>query len=198
MQIGKETIIYPFTIITAGSEIGSNCHIGPYSHILGSHIGNQTKILSSMVEQSQIGNKTSIGPYAHIRPESIIGDDVKIGNYVEVKKTYIDTGTRVSHLTYLGDATLGKKVNIGAGTITCNYDGIRKNPTTIEDGVFIGSNNSLVAPVTIGKNSYTAAGSTITNNVPPRSLGIARARQENIGGWVDKKSKKEQNTKREK
>lgn len=198
VQIGKGTIIYPFTIITAGSEIGSNCHIGPYSHILGSHIGNQTKILSSMVEQSQIGNKTSIGPYAHIRPGSIIGDDVKIGNYVEVKKTYIDTGTRVSHLTYLGDATLGKKVNIGAGTITCNYDGIRKNPTTIEDGVFIGSNNSLVAPVTIGKNSYTAAGSTITNNVPPRSLGIARARQENIGGWVDKKSKKEQNTKREK
>ncbi len=198
VQIDKGTIIYPFTIITAGSKIGSNCHIGPYSHILGSHIGNQTKVLSSMVEQSQIGNNTSIGPYAHIRPESIIGDDVKIGNYVEVKKTYIDTGTRVSHLTYLGDATLGKKVNIGAGTITCNYDGINKNPTTIEDGVFIGSNNSLVAPVTIGKNSYTAAGSTITNNVPPRSLGIARARQENIVGWVEKKNKKEQNTKKEK
>ena len=198
VQIGQGTIIYPFTIITAGSEIGSNCHIGPYSHILESHIGNQTKVLSSMIEQSQIGHNTSIGPYAHIRPESIIGDDVKIGNYVEVKKTYIDKGSRVSHLTYLGDATLGKKVNIGAGTITCNYDGIRKNITTIEDGVFIGSNNSLVAPVTIGKDSYTAAGSTITNNVPPGSLGIARAKQENITGWVDRKNKKEQNRKKEK
>ena len=198
VQIGKGTIIYPFTIITVGSEIGSNCHIGPYSHILGSHIGCQSKVLSSMVEQSQIGNNTSIGPYAHIRPESIIGDDVKIGNYVEVKKTYIDTGARISHLTYLGDAILGKKVNIGAGTITCNYDGISKNITTIEDGVFIGSNNSLIAPVTIGKQSYTAAGSTITNNVPPRSLGIARARQENIIGWIDKKNKKEQDVKKEK
>jgi bifunctional UDP-N-acetylglucosamine pyrophosphorylase/glucosamine-1-phosphate N-acetyltransferase len=197
VQIGKGTIIYPFTIITAGSAVGSECHIGPYSHILESHIGNQTKVLSSMIEQSQVGHNTSIGPYAHIRPESIIGDEVKIGNYVEIKKTYIDKGTRVSHLTYLGDATLGKKVNIGAGTITCNYDGIRKNITTIEDGVFIGSNNSLVAPLTIGKNSYTAAGSTITNNVPPGSLGIARARQENIVGWVDRKNKKEQNTKKE-
>ena len=197
VQIGKGTIIYPFTIITAGSAVGSECHIGPYSHILESHIGNQTKVLSSMIEQSQVGHNASIGPYAHIRPESIIGDDVKIGNYVEIKKTYIDKGTRVSHLTYLGDATLGKKVNIGAGTITCNYDGIRKNITTIEDGVFIGSNNSLVAPLTIGKNSYTAAGSTITNNVPPGSLGIARARQENIVGWVDRKNKKEQNTKKE-
>ena len=153
-----------------------------------------------MIEQSQIGNNAYVGPYAHIRPESIIGDDVKIGNYVEVKKTYIDTGTRVSHLTYLGDATLGKRVNIGAGTITCNYDGVKKNPTIIEDGVFIGSNNSLVAPITIGKDSYTAAGSTITNNVPPQSLAIARARQENIAGWVEKnsKNKKEKNIKKEK
>ena len=200
VQIGKDTIIYPFTIITEGSNIGSNCHIGPYSYILGSHIGNQTKVLSSMIEQSQIGNNAYVGPYAHIRPESIIGDDVKIGNYVEVKKTYIDTGTRVSHLTYLGDATLGKRVNIGAGTITCNYDGVKKNPTIIEDGVFIGSNNSLVAPITIGKDSYTAAGSTITNNVPPQSLAIARARQENIAGWVEKnsKNKKEKNIKKEK
>jgi len=198
VQIGRGTTIFPFTIITAGSRIGSNCHIGPYSYIVASHIADQTKVLSSMIEHSQIGSYTSIGPYAHIRPESVIGDEVKIGNYVEIKKAFIDKGTRVSHLTYLGDATLGKKVNIGAGTITCNYDGIRKNITTIEDGVFIGSNNSLVAPVIIGKDSYTAAGSTITSNVPPRSLGIARARQENIVGWVDKKNIKKQNKKKEK
>ncbi|HNR66382.1 MAG TPA: DapH/DapD/GlmU-related protein, partial [Atribacterota bacterium] len=198
VQIGRGTTIFPFTIITIGSRIGNNCHIGPYSYIVESHIADQTRVLSSMIEHSQIGSNTSIGPYAHIRPESVIGDEVKIGNYVEIKKAFIDKGTRVSHLTYLGDATLGKKVNIGAGTITCNYDGIRKNTTTIEDGVFIGSNNSLVAPVIIGKDSYTAAGSTITSNVPPRSLGIARARQENIVGWVDKKNIKKQNKKKEK
>jgi bifunctional UDP-N-acetylglucosamine pyrophosphorylase/glucosamine-1-phosphate N-acetyltransferase len=140
-----------------------------------------------MVEQSQIGNKVVIGPYAHLRPASIIGDEARIGNYVEVKKTFIGEGSKVGHLTYLGDATLGKKVNIGAGTITCNFDGKKKNPTTIEDGVFIGSNNSLVAPVTIGQNAYTAAGSTITQDVPARSLGIARSRQTNIAGWVEQK-----------
>jgi bifunctional UDP-N-acetylglucosamine pyrophosphorylase/glucosamine-1-phosphate N-acetyltransferase len=200
VKIGKGTIIYPFTIITAGSQIGSNCHIGPYSHVVQSYIGDQTRVFSSIIEESQIGNNTNIGPYAHIRPESIIGNEVKIGNYVEIKKTFIDKGSKVGHLTYLGDATLGKKVNIGAGTITCNFDGIRKNPTTIEDGVFIGSNNSLVAPVIISKGSYTAAGSTITGNVPPRSLGIARSRQKNIIGWVNKKKKtaQKQNKKKEK
>jgi len=189
VQIGEDTTIYPFTIITTGSKIGSNCHIGPYSHIVHSLIGDQSRIFSSMVEQSQIGNKVIIGPYAHLRPASIIGDEVKIGNYVEIKKTFIGEGSKVGHLTYLGDATLGKKVNIGAGTITCNYDGKKKNPTTIEDGVFIGSNNALVAPVTIGQDAYTAAGSTITQDVPAQSLGIARSRQENILGWVTQKDK---------
>ncbi len=197
VQIGKGTIIYPFTIITTGSKIGTNCHIGPYSHIMQSDIGDQTKIFASVIEKSQIGNNTSIGPYAHIRPECFIGDQVKIGNYVEVKKTSIGQGSKVGHLTYLGDSTLGRNVNIGAGTITCNYDGIRKNPTIIEDGVFIGSNNSLVAPVTIGRNAYTAAGSTITGDVPAQSLAIARSRQKNINGWVEKKRRKEDQQKRE-
>jgi bifunctional UDP-N-acetylglucosamine pyrophosphorylase/glucosamine-1-phosphate N-acetyltransferase len=195
VQIGEDTVVYPFTIITSGSKIGSNCYIGPYSHIVHSLIGNQTKIISSMVEQSQIGNKVVIGPYAHLRPASIIGDEARIGNYVEVKKTFIGEGSKVGHLTYLGDATLGKKVNIGAGTITCNFDGKKKNPTTIEDGVFIGSNNSLVAPVTIGQNAYTAAGSTITQDVPARSLGIARSRQTNIAGWVEQKEKNKKENK---
>ncbi len=187
VQIGPGTIIYPFTVITAGSQIGSGCQIGPYTHIVESKIGSQTRIFSSLVEKSRIGSNSDIGPFAHIRPESIICDEVKIGNFVEIKKTLVGEGTRVGHLTYLGDAVLGKQVNIGAGTITCNYDGVRKNRTTIEDGVFIGSNNALVAPVIIGKDSYTAAGSTITGNVPAQSLGIARAKQENITGWVSKK-----------
>ena len=197
VQIGPGTIIYPFTVITAGSQIGSGCQIGPYTHIVESKIGSQTRIFSSLVEKSRIGSNSDIGPFAHIRPESIICDEVKIGNFVEIKKTLVGEGTRVGHLTYLGDAVLGKQVNIGAGTITCNYDGVRKNRTTIEDGVFIGSNNALVAPVIIGKDSYTAAGSTITSNVPAQSLGIARAKQENITGWVSKK-KQNENKKTEK
>ncbi len=195
--IGKGTIIYPFTLITNGCQIGNNSHIGPFSNIIRSQIGDESRVLSSMVEQSKIGNKTTVGPYAHVRPESIIGDDVRIGNYVEIKKTFIDHGAKASHMSYLGDATLGKNVNIGAGTIICNYDGIRKNPTIIEDGVFIGSNNSLVAPLTIGKSSYTAAGSTITENIPPLSLGIARSRQKNILGWAEKKNMEKHDNKKE-
>lgn len=189
VEIGKGTIIYPFTVITSGSRIGQGCRIGPYAHIVESNIGNETVIFSSQVEKSRIGNNTVIGPFAHLRPDNIIGDKVKIGNYVEVKKTIIGQGTKVGHLAYLGDAILGKKVNIGAGAITCNFDGIRKNQTTVEDGAFIGTNNSLVAPVVIGKDAYTAAGSTIAENVPAGSLGIARARQQNIIDWVAKKKK---------
>ena len=189
VKIGQDTIIFPYTFITSGSEVGKSCNIGPYSHIINSCIGEGTKIHSSVIEKSKIGNFVQIGPYAHLRPASVIKDEVKIGNYVEVKKTFIDQGSKVGHLTYLGDAKLGKNVNIGAGTITCNYDGKNKNTTIIEDNVFIGSNNSLVAPVTIGKDSYTAAGSTITQNVPAASLGIARSRQKNIENWVKQKKK---------
>jgi bifunctional UDP-N-acetylglucosamine pyrophosphorylase / glucosamine-1-phosphate N-acetyltransferase len=189
VKIGQDTIIFPYTFITNGSEIGKFCNIGPYSHIINSNIGEGTRIYSSVIENSRIGNYVNIGPYSHLRPGCIIGDEVRIGNYVEVKKTVIDKGSKIGHLTYLGDAKLGKNVNIGAGTITCNYDGKNKNPTIIEDDAFIGSNNSLVAPVTIGKNSYTAAGSTITQNVPAANLGIARSSQKNIEGWAKKRKK---------
>ena len=188
VEIGQDTIVNPFTIITKGTKIGKSCYIGPYSHIINSQIGNNVKIHSSVVEKSQIGSYTKIGPYSHIRPETIIGNEVRIGNYVEVKKSSIGKGSKVGHLSYLGDATLGAKVNIGAGTITCNFDGKKKNPTIIEDGVFIGSNNALVAPVTISQNSYTAAGSTITENVPARSLGISRSQQKNISNWTGKRN----------
>lgn len=189
VKIDQDTIIFPYTFITSGSEVGKFCNIGPYSHIINSYIGEGTRIYSSIVEKSRVGNYVNIGPYSHLRPASIIGDEVRIGNYVEAKQAFIDKGSKVGHLTYLGDAKLGKNVNIGAGTITCNYDGEKKNPTIVGDGAFIGSNNSLVAPVTIGKNSYTAAGSTITQDVPAANLGIARSRQKNIEGWAKKRKK---------
>ena len=135
---------------------------------------------------SEVGSNTTIGPYAHIRPESSLGDGVKIGNFVEVKKSVLGNASKVSHLSYIGDAEVGGNVNIGCGTITVNYDGKNKYKTTIEDDAFVGCNSNLVAPVTIGKGAYVAAGSTITKNVPGEALAIGRARQENKEGYVKK------------
>ncbi|MBU4603151.1 bifunctional UDP-N-acetylglucosamine diphosphorylase/glucosamine-1-phosphate N-acetyltransferase GlmU, partial [bacterium] len=140
-------------------------------------------------ESSTVKEGANIGPYAHLRPETVVEKGAKIVNFVELKKTIIGEDSKASHLTYLGDAIIGKKVNIGAGTITCNYDGEKKHKTVIEDGVFIGSNNSLVAPVKFGKDSYTGAGSTIIKDVPAGNLAIARSRQTNISGWRKKKKK---------
>lgn len=183
VKIGRDTIIYPFTIIEKDTKIGKSSLIGPYSHLIDSNIGEKVRVWASIVEDSSIENGAIIGPYAHLRPGTVIKKGAKIGNFVETKKTTVGEGSKASHLTYLGDAIIGKRVNIGAGTITCNYDGKKKNKTIIEDEVFIGSNNSLVAPVKLGKASYTGAGSTITEDVPPDSLAIARAKQRNIKGW---------------
>ncbi|MBE3091396.1 MAG: bifunctional UDP-N-acetylglucosamine diphosphorylase/glucosamine-1-phosphate N-acetyltransferase GlmU [Candidatus Atribacteria bacterium] len=187
VKIGQDTIIYPFTIIEKGTKIGSNCFIGPYSHLIDADIGKGVRVWASIIESSAVKEGANIGPYAHLRPETVVEKGAKIGNFVELKKTIMGEGSKASHLTYLGDATIGKKVNIGAGTITCNYDGEKKHKTVIEDGVFIGSNNSLVAPVKLGKDSYTGAGSTITEDVPAGNLAIARSRQTNISGWRKKK-----------
>ena len=187
VRIGQDTIIYPFTIIEKDTKIESSCLIGPYSHLIDANIGKGVRVWSSIIESSTVKEGANIGPYAHLRPETVVEKGAKIGNFVELKKTVIGEGSKASHLTYLGDATIGKKVNIGAGTITCNYDGEKKHKTVIEDGVFIGSNNSLVAPVKLGKDSYTGAGSTITEDVPAGNLAIARSRQKNISGWRKKK-----------
>ena len=144
-----------------------------------------------MIVNCEIGAGATIGPFAHLREGAVIEPAARIGNFVEVKKSTIGRGAKALHLTYLGDATVGERANIGAGTITCNYDGEKKNPTTIEDGVFIGSGNMLVAPVRIGKGSYTAAGSTITEDVPPDSLAIARGHQVNKEGWARERRKAE-------
>jgi len=187
VKIGQDTIIYPFTIIEKDTKIENSCLIGPYSHLIDANIGKGVRVWASIIESSTVKEGANIGPYAHLRPETVVEKGAKIGNFVELKKTIMGEGSKASHLTYLGDATIGKKVNIGAGTITCNYDGEKKHKTVIEDGVFIGSNNSLVAPVKLGKDSYTGAGSTITEDVPAGNLAIARSRQKNISGWRKKK-----------
>jgi len=189
VKIGRDTIIYPFTIIEKDTKIGKSSLIGPYSHLIDSNIGEKVRVWASIVEDSSIENGAIIGPYTHLRPETVIKKGAKIGNFVETKKTTVGEGSKASHLTYLGDAIIGKRVNIGAGTITCNYDGKKKNKTIIEDEVFIGSNNSLVAPIKLGKASYTGAGSTITEDVPPDSLAIARSKQRNIKGWSKRRKR---------
>ena len=191
VKIGQDSIIYPFTIIEKDTKIGSNCFIGPYSHLIDADIGERVRVWASLIESSTVKEGAKIGPYAHLRPKTVVEKRAKIGNFVELKKTVMGEGSKASHLTYLGDAVIGKKVNIGAGTITCNYDGEKKNKTVIEDGVFIGSNNSLVAPVKLGKDSYTGAGSTITEDVPAGNLAVGRSRQKNISGWRKKKKENE-------
>ncbi|ALC88462.1 bifunctional N-acetylglucosamine-1-phosphate uridyltransferase/glucosamine-1-phosphate acetyltransferase [Bacillus sp. FJAT-18017] len=186
VRIGQDTVILPGTIINGSTVIGSDCKIGPHTEIDCCEVGNETVIRQSAAFQSSIGSCVNIGPFAHIRPDSQLGNDVKIGNFVEIKKAVIGNSSKASHLSYIGDAEVGSDVNIGCGSITVNYDGKNKFLTKIEDGVFIGCNSNLVAPVTIGKGAYVAAGSTITENVPSEALSVARARQVNKENYVQK------------
>lgn len=188
--IGSDSVILPGVIIEGKTVIGEDCHIGPNSHIAESTIGNGTKIHSSVVLNSRVGDETSVGPFAHIRPDSSLGNHVKIGNFVEVKKSTLGDDTKVSHLSYIGDAEIGKNVNVGCGSITVNYDGKNKFKTIIEDDVFVGCNSNLVAPVKLRKGSFIAAGSTITKEVPEDALAVARARQENKLNYVSKLNSK--------
>lgn len=192
VEIGRDTIIYPNTILQSGTKIGEDCTIGPDSRIVASTIENGAVIQNSVVLESIVGANTHVGPFAYIRPGSKIGKDVKIGDFVEVKNSTIGDKTKAAHLTYIGDADVGSGVNFGCGTVIGNYDGKKKYRTTIEDNAFIGCNTNLLAPVTVKKNAYTAAGSTITETVPENSLAIARARQVNKEDWVTKKGMKKE------
>ncbi len=185
-KIGRDTILQPGTMIEGDTVIGSGCTIGPNSQIVNSVIGDQTTINSSVVLESKIGAHTSVGPFAHIRPETNLGNHVRIGNFVEVKKSTFGEGSKAAHLSYIGDATIGSAVNFGCGTIVVNYDGKKKYVTTVEDEAFIGCNSNLIAPVTIGKGAYVAAGTTVSKDVPVDALAIGRARQENKEGYVTK------------
>ncbi|NLY80111.1 MAG: bifunctional UDP-N-acetylglucosamine diphosphorylase/glucosamine-1-phosphate N-acetyltransferase GlmU [Lysinibacillus sp.] len=185
-EIGRDTIIYPGVVIEGKTVIGEDCIIGPNSQIHSSNVGNRSIVKYSVVQESSIGEDTSVGPFAHLRPEAQLGNHVKIGNFVEVKKSTLGDDTKVSHLSYIGDAEVGNNVNIGCGSITVNYDGKNKHKTIIEDNVFVGCNSNLVAPVTLREGSFVAAGSTITKEVPEDSLAIARAKQENKIGYAKK------------
>ena len=164
--------------------LGSGVRVGPNCHIVDSVIGDGVEIKSNtVIESSYIGDHTILGPFARIRPGTKLGKNTKVGNFVETKKAIVGDGSKINHLSYVGDAELGKNVNVGAGTITCNYDGVNKHTTHIGDGVFIGSNSTLIAPVTIGDHGFIAAGSTLTQDVSASTLAVSRTKQRNIAGW---------------
>jgi len=191
VTIGADTVIYPDVYIEGRSTIGANCVIYPGVRIADSTIGDNVVINNAcVISESNVRSGARLGPFAHIRPLSDVGENAHVGNFVELKKTSLGAGSKANHLAYLGDATIGTKVNVGAGTITCNYDGTSKNPTVIEDGAFIGSDTQLIAPVRVGKGAYVAAGSSITEDVPPEALAIARGKQVNKEGWVAKRRRK--------
>jgi bifunctional UDP-N-acetylglucosamine pyrophosphorylase / glucosamine-1-phosphate N-acetyltransferase len=193
VQVGRDTILYPNVFLEKGSTIGSGCQIYPNVRISHSVLEDNVLVLDcSVISESHVGDHAQIGPFAHLRPHSKIGKKARIGNFVEIKESEIGEGSKASHLSYLGDAQIGRGVNIGAGTITCNYDGVSKHRTVIEDRVFVGSDSQLIAPVTIHQGAYIAAGSSIDQEVPPDSLAIARSRQVIKENWSKKRvSRKE-------
>jgi len=189
--VGADTVIYPCVFLEGSTKIGSACEIHSGSRIVNSIVGDRVCVKNhTVVTDSTVDSGASLGPFAHVRPGSAVGEDAHIGNFVELKKTTMGKGAKANHLAYLGDATIGAKTNVGAGTITCNYDGEKKHQTVIGDGVFVGSNSTLVAPVTLADGSYIAAGSAVTADVPAGALAIGRARQENKIGWTAKRGSK--------
>jgi bifunctional UDP-N-acetylglucosamine pyrophosphorylase/glucosamine-1-phosphate N-acetyltransferase len=190
-HIGRDTVIHPNCYLRGRTIIGEGCRIGPQVEIIDSQIGDRVEVrFCSLITESRIADDAVIGPFSHLRPACHVEKGAKIGNFVEVKKSRIGPGTKANHLAYIGDADIGAAVNIGAGTITCNYDGRRKHRTIIEDRVFVGSNTALVAPVKLGAGAVIAAGSTVTKDVPPQALAVGRARQKSIKKWVVKREKK--------
>lgn len=187
VEIGNDTIIYPGVMLKGNTKIGSNCVIEMNSAIENSIIGDNTEVKNSTIIDSVVGENTTVGPYAYLRPKSNIGNNVKIGDFVEVKNATIEDNSKASHLSYIGDAHVGKDVNIGCGVVFVNYDGKNKFKSVVKDGAFIGSNSNLVAPVIVEEDGYIATGSTITNDVPKGALAIARERQVVKEGWVEKK-----------
>ena len=185
VTIGPDTVIEPFVQLLGETTIGSECRIRSYSVLEHARLGDHVLVRQgSIITQSRVEQGALIGPYAHIRPESEIGEGAHVGNFVETKKIRLGKGSKANHLTYLGDAEIGAGVNIGAGVITCNYDGVAKRKTIIGDHVFVGSDSTLIAPVTLGDGSYVAAASCITDDVPADALALGRARQTVREGWV--------------
>ncbi len=180
-----DAVLRPYTFLEGRTTVRARASVGPFVRLVDTEVGEDAQILDHcLLRECVVGAGASVGPFAHIRPESRVGAGAKVGNFVELKKTSLGAGSKAPHLSYVGDATVGPGVNIGAGTITCNYDGVTKHPTTIEAGAFIGSNATLVAPVTVGEGAYVGAGSTITSDVPAGALALGRARQVVKPGWA--------------
>ncbi|RMG25239.1 MAG: UDP-N-acetylglucosamine diphosphorylase/glucosamine-1-phosphate N-acetyltransferase [Armatimonadetes bacterium] len=192
VRVGADTVLHPCTVLRGRTVIGERCDIGPAVRIENSTVGDETTILMSHVNEASIGRTCRIGPFANLRPGCKLGEGVKIGNFVEAKNAELDDGVSAAHLTYLGDVHVGPSTNIGAGTITCNYDGFAKHRTEIGAGVFVGSNTTLIAPLTIGEGAIVAAGSVITHDVPPNAMAVGRARQENKEGYAERWRNKKQ------
>jgi bifunctional UDP-N-acetylglucosamine pyrophosphorylase / glucosamine-1-phosphate N-acetyltransferase len=185
VEVGAETVIEPYVQLLGCTRVGMGCRIRSFSVIENCTLGNGVLIRQSCVlEDSTIADGAQIGPFAHLRPGSEIGENAHIGNFVETKKAKLGKGAKANHLTYLGDAEIGEGTNIGAGTITCNYDGVNKHVTRIGKGAFVGSDSTLVAPITVGDGAYIGAGSCITKDVPADALAVSRAKQANIEGWA--------------
>ena len=192
VTVGPDTIIHPCVRLEGRTHVGERCELQSWVRVVDSTIEDDCTVRNCcVVTESRLASGSVVGPFAHLRPGSTLESDARVGNFVEMKRATLGRSSKANHLSYLGDAAIGDRVNIGAGTITCNYDGEIKNQTTIADGVFVGSGTQLVAPVTVGQDGYVAAGSCITEDVPPGALGVARARQENKLGWLEKKRKSE-------
>jgi bifunctional UDP-N-acetylglucosamine pyrophosphorylase/glucosamine-1-phosphate N-acetyltransferase len=187
-EIGADTVIHPGVIIEGQTRVGDACEIQAHVRIVDSTIGNHVAINSfSLIVGASVADGAAIGPFAHLRPESAVGENARVGNFVELKKTTLGPGSKANHHAYLGDATIGANVNIGAGTIICNYDGQTKHQTSIEDGAFIGSDTQIIAPVTVGRGAYVGTGTTVRENVPAGALAVSAGKQRNIDGWVARK-----------
>jgi bifunctional UDP-N-acetylglucosamine pyrophosphorylase/glucosamine-1-phosphate N-acetyltransferase len=191
VEIGSDTILYPNVFLEGKTRIGSNCRIYPHCRIRDSVLEEEVTLLDcTIIEEAVVRKGAQLGPFARLRPKADIGEEARIGNFVEVKNSRIGRHSKAQHHSYLGDAEIGENVNIGAGTITCNYDGVKKSRTVIGDNAFIGSDTQLIAPVQVGRDAYVAAGSSICEDVPEESLGIARARQVNKEGWARRRQEK--------
>lgn len=190
VTVGAGTILLPGTILRGATRIGERCTIGPNTMITDCTVGDEATVNSSQLNESTVGPRAKVGPFAYVRPGCTIGADTKVGDFVEVKNSVIGDGTKISHLTYVGDSDIGKKVNLGCGTVTVNYDGSAKFRTVVGDGAFVGCNANLIAPVTVGDGAYVAAGSTVTDDVPSDSLAIARAPQVIKVQWAARRRRK--------
>ena len=191
VKVGADTILHPGVSLEGRTTVGEECEIHSGARIVDSSIAHRVIVLNHCVMAgATVADEARIGPFTHLRPASVIGTRARVGNFVEMKKSVLGTGSKSMHLTYLGDAIIGENVNIGAGTITCNYDGSKKHTTTIENGVFIGSDTQIIAPITVGEGAYVATGTTIRESVPPGALAVSAGKQRNIEGWVEKRKKK--------